>query len=1162
MTRGLSSGLALALVLLASPLVQAQYVAAEAGPFSANANDGSRYLSIPITSNLTQYQRLIVMVVSDPTGSAPVVTDPNGNAYTADRTSTNPANVRLNVFSALQSSPLTSGQVVTVDFGATPATAKAAVAMAFNGLLRNSSALDRTIAAPQPNPPGPPNGADNVAAIATGDFANATRYPYELVLHVVGVEGTAALGDPVAGITVGAGNNPAAPNAGGSAASNNSNGTTVDDVGVLFTWNQVTAQGNYGGAFDLSPARSAAAVTVSYYGGPSQVVVTPASGTTFVASSTSCAPFTATLRNVYGTAVPPTANTNIQFTSNSPVDQLFNSAVCGGGATATLNLSFNNTQSARTLSLRDTRRSTPLWTLTGTRTSGNNNIAAGSATYTVTSAAAARVHVVTPGRTFTEGTGVTGLASNIVVGVDAPITLVATDAFNNIRLGDPAFDGTETVTFTQAPVTPTPGFCAAAGCVTPANPVNVTFVQGVATGTPFVRYAATGNNRTLSATVSGVSGPVSGAFDIVAAQPTLSFNRPVIYSGKADGGILVRVNNTTGGGVIDRVTITRPTNAWSFISGAVDGFTGPNPGCVLGTVNATTVQFNCAPGLTAGLGGTVLDIRATNTGSAYPVPSGDTAYTVQVSYRIGGNTSNVDITPLSLRMPLAAPLLPLAVRSEANARPQFFWSNTDLSTATPPVTLTTPRDSAGVLVTRGAVRPVDGVTYAPPYPASPAVLCGSTGEFCAEDPGVTQDDLTQTYSFFNHDAPARIYSPPAAVALPARPTVPGTFVARSTGAFTLTPPAVRRGTATTDAVVTVPMQNRSVFFLWSTGSERRRAEAITANVQRRASMATVGGTENRAFLGDTGGTVYRMDPDGVEATTSFSVGQAVGSSINVMLRSSMASVSTLYSTDTLFLGTNAANNNTVRALRPALGPSDQIWSLALPNTADTVRSDLYLDYTRGWLLVPVVNGGGGIVGIDLSAAAGATSPPPPPAAWSSTRRVLGGTNFSCQPRKILDRIVVGSTTGTLANSVVVFHPDTIVSTPAGSSASFVVEGPVKAIIPSGTNGVIYVTTNGRVGRLLLSTSPLALTRDTAFTVFNPGGQVGGATTYLGQNAVYVTAPSGGVASIFKLDMTTGLAVGAPRTLDGTLASEVSFDSYEGLLFVGTDTGSLWGLPVF
>ncbi|MBI5494836.1 MAG: hypothetical protein HY904_07385 [Deltaproteobacteria bacterium] len=1100
----------------------------EAGPFSAQSySAGQRTLTIPVTANLTQFQRLIVIVASDPVGAAPTVADARGNTYQQDQAVTNWGRVRLNIFSALQVTPLTAGQAVTVTFGTSPPTAKAAMAAAYNGLLRNPTGVrDRRIS----------NTANNAASISSGT-TNNTNYNYELVLQVAALEGTAT------GVAFNpATTNPTPPAAGGSIATGN--GTFASNVGIYFGWSQVTARAGYSSGFTMSPSRSAIATTVTYYGGPSQLVFTAPAGTpSYAASSTACrGPFTAELRNVYGFPVPATANTNVQFSSTSPADFLFTSTTCAGGGTATVTQTYTaRTVTARSVYLRDTRRSAPTWTLTATRTLGNQNITAGPKDYIITPAAPANAYVLLPGQTFTEGAAPAGTPSLVLQNVDTAFDLRVTDAFNNQVIGAAGFTGTLPVTFTVTAGL-TPRICTVPPCLAAGLTANVAMTDGAtAANAVYFRYTGTGNNNRLRATVNvapNPAGPSSALFNVV-TQPTVTLVNSTVYGTKADGGVLLRMQGP-GSGSVTQVTVSRPSNSWAWASGAQDSFTGTNPGCVVGAVSNTDVRFDCTPGLATG---STVVLRATNTGSVFPAVAAEApGGSLSVSYKVGnGAPVLTSVSPLDLLLPLAAPLLPLVVRSAASTRPTFYWTDTSLNAGTPGVPLVPPRDSAGVLVTRGATGPVDTTTYTPPGAGGVTALCSSALQSCVEDASVTVADTAQSYAFNNFDA-ARIYSQPLTVAMPARPTGTGWFAARSTGSFTLAPPTIRRGTGTNPAIALVPMQNQSLFSIDATGVETQRAVPLSGNVQRRATLATLGTGATRVFLADntSNGNIYRIDPAGVDAIITRALGRAAGSSVHVALASLLPAATE----DFLLVGTNDLANS-IRALDPLL--AGELWSFALANN-ESVRADSYLDYTRGWALVPIASGGGGIVGFDVSAGAG-TAVPNPPAAWAGNRRLLSGTLFACQPRKIADRYVVGANN---AAAVYAIHPDTM------ASVSFTVEGPVKAVVPSGTNGVIYVTTNGRVGKLTLTATPLALARDTAFTVFQAAsGVVGGVVTVNANSALYVSADG----RLYRRNLLTGAAV-SESVVDGSSLSEPAFDSWDGVLFVGSDSGTFWGLPYF
>jgi hypothetical protein len=438
---------------------------------------------------------------------------------------------------------------------------------------------------------------------------------------------------------------------------------------------------------------------------------------------------------------------------------------------------------------------------------------------------------------------------------------------------------------------------------------------------------------------------------------------------------------------------------------------------------------------------------------------------------------------------------------------------------------------------------------------------------CVEDSGVAADTGAVTYVLYQHDQQgAPIYSSGIALAAPAKPTTAGSFVMQSNGGVALRAPGIRRGTATVPGLAVLPMQNRGIFFLRTdTGNAERRAELLNSTVQRRPSIFTLSTGEQRVFVAESNSAAnyVRMDPAGVEASSSFLVNQSVYASVTSVQAnllgpingSATATLNSVYTTDVMLVGTNNANNNTVRALKPIPSdPSAQYWSYLLPTGTDAVRADAYVDYERAWALVPIAAGGGGIMGFDLSTVAGGAVPPPQPAAWS-TRRILSGVFIQSQPRKLLGKYVVGSYT----NPGVIYAIDPTTAT-SGGTTSFTLtgEGQVRQVLPSGSNGIVYATQDGNVGRLLLTASPLGLARDTGFTTWvSPVGTLGGITSTVG--FFYVSSGN----RIYKLNATTGAEVASVEVDTGATAiSEVALEGWGGTLVVGTDTGAVFGIPLF
>jgi hypothetical protein len=80
-------------------------------------------------------QTVILKVVSDFTGAPPSATDSRGNAYTLDKTVTDPANtIRTSVLSGRITTALAAGDTITVAFGSSP-TRRAVTADLFDGIL-------------------------------------------------------------------------------------------------------------------------------------------------------------------------------------------------------------------------------------------------------------------------------------------------------------------------------------------------------------------------------------------------------------------------------------------------------------------------------------------------------------------------------------------------------------------------------------------------------------------------------------------------------------------------------------------------------------------------------------------------------------------------------------------------------------------------------------------------------------------------------------------------------------------------------------------------------------------------------------------------------------------------------------------------------------------
>lgn len=1132
---------------VAQHVAQVEGMGGASGTFTASAHDTSSTLALTVPFNTTRLDRMILVISSDPTAAAPTITDPTGNAWAVDATRNNTGNVRTTVMSAMLNTALTTGQVLTINFGTPAPTAKAVVGAVFTGLLRNATGvLDR---AANPNA-----GLDNVTTTPTATTAD-TRHPFELVLHVLGVEGDSA---DVAGVTAAGGTVPAAPALVGSVATSGSGGAAAN-VGAVVRFSQVTATGAYASQWTLLNARSVAVLTTTYRAGPSEArIVLPLGTPAFAASNTAgvcTGPFRVQLFNTIGTQVAATASTNIAVVSNSPSDRLWTNNTCTapnstGATTLTLNFPAG-TVVDRDFYVRDARRSNPNWTLTATRTGGNPNISAASKDYIVNAGSPSRVWVRLPGQVFTEGTGVTGADSVALVGTPFAVGLHVTDALNNLQVGNPALDNDEVgVVFTGLNGTPGysftgPGTCSGGCSVSGPASLPVRFVDAASVGTLTATPSVVQTNAVLTAALA--SPTVSGGstqFNVTSAVPTITLVSPTTgIMNRGPGTMVVRVNNT-GTGVVNRIQIFDPTS-WNLTGGASSSAAGCSNTV---TVNASNIEFTC----TLAVGASV-DLTVNSIGNVYPNLSVDTASNVRVDYRIGGTTNTVNRT-FNLNLPLAPPQLPMVIRNPTG-RPALQWTQTDVSSI-PAVTLTGARASGGTLVIRGTATPADGVSYAvgDALGGSSTVVCiATTGEqSCTESALVTENTGTSVYGFFNRDQQAApIYSNRVGVTVPLRPTV-GWVAATSVGSA-LRAMGLRRATATQPGVVVVPMGNPGIFFLrTAAGAEHRRAEPLGSSVQRRPSVTTLSTMEVRTFAGEGGLSnqrLHRMDLAAVEPSTSVLVNSPVGSSVVSLQRNLATGLNATYSTDVLFLGTNAANNNTFRAVRPDL--TSEYWSFPLLNTADSIRADPYVDYATSWAIVPVATGGGGLLGFDLSQAG---SPPPRPAPWS-TRTILGGTTFACQPRKLAGHYVVGSSV-TPNSQMFAINPATATS---GGTTSFTLtgEGGVKQVVPQGSNGILYATST-KVGALTLATSPLGITRNAAFTTWDSGGDIVGGIT-VASGFIFV-----GVGNrVVKLSATTGLEV-ADVTLDpGAFGvSEVAVEGFDGVIVAGTDTGAIYGIPLF
>jgi hypothetical protein len=534
---------------------QAQYVGMAAGPWSATAHNTNRYLSLTVGSTLTQHDRVILVISSDATATAPTVTDPRGNAWVRDVTANNGGDVRLTVFSSLMTTALQANDAITVDFGGTGTpTAKSLVAASFTGLRRVANARDRARAL----------AADAVTSTGVATLTNATQQDNELVLHVLGFEGDGA---DVAGVTVAGGNNPAAPTLVGSAASAGAGGATANVAG-LFYFSQVTAVGSYATQFNLAAAKDVVVSTVTYRAGLSQVQITGPVGTpTYTASNTPgvCSgPFSVELWNTFNNPAPPTSTTTVRVSSNSPSDVLWSDAACSVGGGTTLDLSFPlATITTRQFYIRDARRSNPTWTLTAARRNGEALLTSGTKAYVVNAGAATRATLTLPGQTFVEGTGNSGTPNVQLVGAQFTMDLRLTDDLDNVVTHDTAVDddyvnvlfvglsGSPTYRFTGA------GACAGTCSVVGVNPLSVRFVNGVSTGSLAAEASITQTNASLTASVAtpSVSGPASSVFDVASSAPTLSLLGATSgIAAHPNGQFVVRIQNT-GTLAINRVDI-------------------------------------------------------------------------------------------------------------------------------------------------------------------------------------------------------------------------------------------------------------------------------------------------------------------------------------------------------------------------------------------------------------------------------------------------------------------------------------------------------------------------------------------------------------------------------------------------------------------------------
>lgn len=260
-----------------------------------------------------------------------------------------------------------------------------------------------------------------------------------------------------------------------------------------------------------SPTRS---FTVSV--GPTKVVFTN-SGRTLIAGACNgdADVLTIQLQDAGSTPTNPTGTTVINVTSNSPSETVYSDNGC---TSATNDFTFTTAQNTKSVYIKDTRKSSPTWTLTATKSSGPDTIADGTQSITINAGSVTRLVVTLPSQTFSDGVGNSGSVINQTAGSSFVITKIsATDNYFNVNTG---YSGAKTIGYAgpgNAPNSTPPSYTTA-----------VSFTSGQSTTTlTTILYKA--ESPTITATDGGLYGYASSSltvdpgilnnYQVVAATP-------------------------------------------------------------------------------------------------------------------------------------------------------------------------------------------------------------------------------------------------------------------------------------------------------------------------------------------------------------------------------------------------------------------------------------------------------------------------------------------------------------------------------------------------------------------------------------------------------------------------------------------------------------------
>ncbi len=175
------------------------------------------------------------------------------------------------------------------------------------------------------------------------------------------------------------------------------------------------------------------------------------------------------------------------------------------GCTSTVtngDFTFATNESSKTFYIKDTKKSSPTWTLSATRQSGDS-LTTGTQTYTVNAGSQTRLVITLPSQTFTDGSGNSGSVDVQTAGSSFTITKISAtdDNFNVVT----SYSGTKTLSFSgpnNAPDTTAPSYT-----------TSVSFTSGQSTTTLMTTlYKA--ETTTITVTDSGSYGYASSSLTV------------------------------------------------------------------------------------------------------------------------------------------------------------------------------------------------------------------------------------------------------------------------------------------------------------------------------------------------------------------------------------------------------------------------------------------------------------------------------------------------------------------------------------------------------------------------------------------------------------------------------------------------------------------------